>query len=151
MISKNHSYPLYSLYANTQGNNGRMEILDGKKIAGEIQSEIKTAVGLLKQRVPCLAVVLVGENTASEIYIRRKRQACEEVGITSIFKHLPKTITESALLQQIEALNQDPLVDGILVQLPLPSHIRPQAVTMQIDPNKDVDGFHPTNVGKLLN
>lgn len=128
-----------------------MELLDGKKIAGEIQEELKASVLRFEGRAPCLTVVLVGENAASEIYIRRKRMACEEVGIKSVLLHLPADTTEEQLIQVIETLNNDPEVDGILVQLPLPKQIRPQSVTIRITPNKDVDGFNPINVGKLLN
>lgn len=129
-----------------------MKLLNGKAIAGEIQAEIKAAIGATpKKRPPCLAVVLVGQNPASEIYIRRKRQACEEVGILSVLHHLGAETSEAELLKIIENCNVDPTIDGILVQLPLPKQINPQLVTQKIRPDKDVDGFHPINVGKLLN
>lgn len=127
-----------------------MVLIDGKAIAEEIQSEIKTAVSRLKGRPPCLLAVLAGDNPASEIYIRRKRQACAEAGIQSILKQFPSTVTEAHLQQQIALYNSDPSVDGILVQLPLPRHMRPQSITQVVDPTKDVDGFHPVNAGKLL-
>jgi methylenetetrahydrofolate dehydrogenase (NADP+) / methenyltetrahydrofolate cyclohydrolase len=125
-------------------------IIDGKKIAQEIQDEIKAALLNNRARKPCLAVVLVGEHPASQIYVNRKAQACEDVGIRSLKLELPPTTSESALLKQIEQLNNDPDVDGILVQLPLPHQINPTHITEAIKPEKDVDGFHPTNVGKML-
>lgn len=125
-------------------------IIDGKKIAEEIQDEIKHTVDGIPGRKPCLAVILVGKHPPSEIYVSRKTKACEAVGIRSIRKEFPTSLTEKELLHEIEKLNSDPNVDGILVQLPLPHHISPAKVTETISPNKDVDGFHPLNVGKLL-
>lgn len=127
-----------------------MTLLDGKRIAAEIQTEIKAKITEFAGRSPCLVVILVGKNSASEIYIKRKRRACEEVGLQSIYRHFPPEIAERDLLKQIHLYNEDPNIDGILVQLPLPPHIRPQQVTMSINPDKDVDGFHPINMGKLL-
>ncbi|MGA8164707.1 MAG: bifunctional methylenetetrahydrofolate dehydrogenase/methenyltetrahydrofolate cyclohydrolase FolD [Waddliaceae bacterium] len=125
-------------------------IIDGKKVAQDIQQEIKEFVNTCRGRQPCLAVILVGEDPPSKIYIRRKTQACEESGIRSIKIELPPETGEKKLLATIHSLNSDPKVDGILVQLPLPKHINPSAITSAIDPNKDVDGFHPINVGKML-
>lgn len=126
-------------------------ILDGKKVAEAIQQEIKSAIQTLKEtRPPCLAVLIVGNHPPSKIYVNRKTQACEAVGIRSIKRELPATITEEQLLNEIELLNQDPSVDGILVQLPLPVHMNPNRITYHISPSKDVDGFHPFNVGKML-
>ncbi|MBA3722172.1 MAG: bifunctional 5,10-methylenetetrahydrofolate dehydrogenase/5,10-methenyltetrahydrofolate cyclohydrolase [Parachlamydiaceae bacterium] len=125
-------------------------IIDGKKIAEEIQQEIKQTIQKYNRRQPCLAVILVGEHAPSQIYVNRKTQACESVGIKSIRKELHETTTELELLAEIELLNNDPTVDGILVQLPLPPHINPSHVTHFIQPDKDVDGFHPINVGKML-
>jgi methylenetetrahydrofolate dehydrogenase (NADP+)/methenyltetrahydrofolate cyclohydrolase len=125
-------------------------IIDGKKIADEIQQEIKHSIQQLTTRPPCLAVLLVGDHPASQIYVNRKTQACEAVGIQSIKSLLPATISEEELLEKIEALNHNPHVDGILVQLPLPHHINPTRITHGINPAKDVDGFHPYNVGKML-
>lgn len=125
-------------------------IIDGKKTAEEIQDEIKKAIDLIQGRKPCLAVILVGNHPASEIYVNRKTKACAAVGIRSIRKDFPASLTENALLEEINKLNDDPDIDGILVQLPLPQHINPIKVTETINPNKDVDGFHPLNVGKLL-
>lgn len=125
-------------------------IIDGKAIADLMQQELKESIGRLSGRKPSLCVILVGDHPASKIYIERKRKACESVGIVSIKKELPAAITEEGLIEEIEKLNQDPAIDGILVQLPLPHHINPNHITTAIDPKKDVDGFHPLNVGKLL-
>lgn len=127
-----------------------MILIDGKKVAGEIQQEIKATIENLHGRPPCLAVVMLGNHPPSEIYIRRKIQACAEVGITSIKRHLPATMTQEQLLKEIKQLSTDNSVDGILVQLPLPPHIDIGKIMQAIDPEKDVDGFHPINVGKLL-
>lgn len=125
-------------------------LIDGKKIAEEIQLELKESIVNSGQRKPCLAVILVGEHPASLIYIARKTQACEKVGIKSIKLQLPENTSEAALMHEIQKLNQDPTVDGILVQLPLPKQINPTHATLAISPEKDVDGFHPMNMGKLL-
>jgi methylenetetrahydrofolate dehydrogenase (NADP+) / methenyltetrahydrofolate cyclohydrolase len=125
-------------------------IIDGKKIASEIQAEIQATIIDLKHRAPCLAVILVGDHPASKIYIHRKSQACAEVGIKSVQYRFPSDITEESLLQKIDALNKDPTIDGLLIQLPLPSSINPNRVMHHIHPDKDVDGFHPLNIGKML-
>lgn len=125
-------------------------IIDGKKIADEIQQEIRTKVEHLSHRPPCLAVILVGQHPPSQIYIHRKTQACQEVGIHSLKRELPEAISEEHLLEEIKKLNEDPGVDGILVQLPLPNHINPNHITHFINPEKDVDGFNPYNVGRML-
>ena len=125
-------------------------IIDGKKIAQQIQDEIKRELLTIPGRKPCLAVILVGEHPASRVYIERKTQACNEVGIQSLKYELPASISEEELLNQIAELNQNPNVDGILVQLPLPPQINPSHITEAIIPEKDIDGFHPTNVGKML-
>jgi len=126
-------------------------LIDGKKIANEIQAEIGQKVLELQGRKPGLAFILIGEMPASQSYVRsKKKKACAETGIASILVELPASISESDLMKQIERLNLDPNIDGILVQLPLPSHINERAVTCAIDPKKDVDGFHPLNVGKML-
>jgi methylenetetrahydrofolate dehydrogenase (NADP+)/methenyltetrahydrofolate cyclohydrolase len=125
-------------------------LIDGKKVAGEIQLEIKEKISSLHTRKPGLAFILVGDNPASQSYVRSKKKACQDVGIFSKVIELPKMIAESDLLKQIEHLNKDPSIDGILVQLPLPSHINEQTVVAFIDPTKDVDGFHPINVGKMF-
>jgi methylenetetrahydrofolate dehydrogenase (NADP+)/methenyltetrahydrofolate cyclohydrolase len=125
-------------------------LIDGKQIASQVKEEVKGAVALMKGRKPGLAFVLVGAHPASEMYVRAKQKACAYVGMRSVLINLPSTIAESDLLGQIHKLNIDPGIDGILVQLPLPSHMNPQAVTGAVDPQKDVDGFHPINVGKML-
>lgn len=127
-------------------------IIDGKAIAAVLKAEIRAATDALAARGarrPGLAVVMVGDNPASATYVRNKRRACEETGILSVDHDLPHSTTEVELLQLIDRLNEDPAVDGILVQLPLPEHIRPSAVIERISPDKDVDGFHPYNVGRL--
>jgi methylenetetrahydrofolate dehydrogenase (NADP+)/methenyltetrahydrofolate cyclohydrolase len=127
-------------------------ILDGKKIANEIKEDLKTEVeSYIKEglRPPSLAVILVGNDPASEIYVKKKRETCEYIGIKSIFHHLPEETTEEELLKLICDLNSDDDVDGILVQLPLPKHIDTNKIIVSILPEKDVDGFHPLNMGKL--
>ncbi len=125
-------------------------IIDGAAIAKQIEAQIHTAIGHLKQRRPGLAFLLIGENPASRSYIRMKKKKCTEVGIVSFDREFPATISEQQLLQEIELLNNTPEVDGILVQLPLPEHLNTASVLTAIDPAKDVDGFHPVNVGKML-
>ena len=125
-------------------------IIDGKAIASQIQSELATEVNKIQGRKPCLAVVLVGENAASQVYVSRKTKACQETGILSIKKTFPSTLSQADLLHEVETLNKDPNIDGILVQLPLPPQINASEITNAISPDKDVDGFHPINVGKLL-
>ena len=128
------------------------KIIDGKAIAQSVRHNVaarvqqRIAAGL---RVPGLAVVLVGEDPASQVYVGSKRRACEEVGFESRSYDLPVSTTQEALLALIDELNQDPAVDGILVQLPLPAHIDSTLVIERIQPDKDVDGFHPYNVGRL--
>jgi methylenetetrahydrofolate dehydrogenase (NADP+)/methenyltetrahydrofolate cyclohydrolase len=128
------------------------EIIDGKSIAAEIREEVRLDTESLTARgvVPGLATVLVGENPASATYVRSKQRACEKAGIHSRDIRLPEQTSESELLSTVSELNGDANIDGILVQLPLPSQIDPQRVIMSIEPAKDVDGFHPVNLGKLL-
>ncbi len=135
----------------TSGNNSKTKIIDGKEIAAEIRAEAgEEVIELKKENIePCLAVVLVGNNAASKVYVGSKVRACEEVGIKSIKLDLAADISEDDLLSEIQKLNDDSGVHGILVQLPLPHHINEERVTEAIDPGKDVDGFHPVNVGKL--
>ena len=127
-------------------------LLDGRAFAAQINAEIRAATDALAARGlrrPGLAVVMVGDDAASAVYVRNKRRACQDAGIVRVDHDLPRSTTEAALLQLIDRLNADPAVDGILVQLPLPEHIRPGAVIERINPAKDVDGFHPYNVGRL--
>ena len=126
------------------------QLIDGRALAKEIQEELKREIAANETRPPCLAVVLVGEHGPSCIYVNKKTSACEAVGIQSIKRHLPANISQDDLLREIEQLNVNPVIDGILVQLPLPPHIDPKVVQQWVDPNKDVDGFHPLNLGKLL-
>ena len=127
-----------------------MKLINGKQIATQIIHEIKDAVSQIKGRKPGLAFILVGDNQASESYVRSKVKACTATQIQSILIRLPHSTTQEHLLDQIAQLNRDSNVDGILVQLPLPSHINESIITQAIDPKKDVDGFHPMNIGKLL-
>ncbi|MBN2222088.1 MAG: bifunctional methylenetetrahydrofolate dehydrogenase/methenyltetrahydrofolate cyclohydrolase FolD [Vallitaleaceae bacterium] len=126
-------------------------ILDGKKTSNRIKTELKEKVVHLAEKgiVPCLAVVIVGEDPASKVYVSSKKKACEMIGIKSLSYELAEETTEVELLELVQRLNNDPKVNGILVQLPLPKHINEDAIIMAIDPNKDVDGFHPVNVGNL--
>ncbi len=127
-------------------------IINGKQIAAEILEELKLEVAALagKKLIPGLAVVLVGKDPASEVYVRNKRRTCEELGIKSFSYDLPETCTEKRLMNLIEKLNGDPSVHGILVQMPLPRHINEKRVLEAILPEKDVDGFHLINAGKLF-
>ncbi len=127
-------------------------LIDGKGIAQTVRAEVARGVEALRvrgARVPGLAVVLVGENPASAVYVRNKRRACEEAGLHSVAHDLPAATSETELLQLLHRLNADAAIDGILVQLPLPPQIRARAVIEAIDPSKDVDGFHPYNLGRL--
>ncbi len=127
-------------------------ILDGKSLAKQIREELKKEIdGYLKQghRNPNLVVILVGEDPASQVYVENKRKACKEVGINSMVFKLPENTTQTELLELIGKFNGDEDIDGILVQLPLPSHINTQEIIEAINPHKDVDGFHPENMGKL--
>jgi len=130
-----------------------MQILDGKKAAAAIKEELKIDVAQLAvegKKIPHLAAILVGNNGASETYVAAKVKACDEVGCKSTLIRLEGDIPANRLLEKIYELNNDPDVDGILVQLPLPKHISDEQVINAIDPDKDVDGFHPVNVGKML-
>lgn len=127
-------------------------IIDGKAVSAKLRQEMKGEVAALQAKgiAPGLAVVLVGEDPASQVYVRNKIRACEELGIRSQDHRLPADTTQERLLELIGALNGDPAVHGILVQLPLPKQISDQAVIAAIDPKKDVDAFHPQNVGKIV-
>ena len=129
-----------------------MILLDGKKVASDIKAEIAIEVRHLKDKgtkTPHLAAIIVGNNGASITYVNAKVKACERVGFESTLVRLPEEISESELLNEISILNIDNTIDGFIVQLPLPKHIDEQKVLMAVNPNKDVDGFHPTNVGKM--
>ena len=127
-------------------------IIDGKQVAAEMRAELKEKVAELKTQgvTPGLAVVLVGEDPASKSYVTAKERACEEIGIFSDDNRLPAETTEEDLLALIDKLNTDPKINGILVQLPLPKHIDEDKILLAIAPAKDVDGFHPVNVGKMV-
>lgn len=124
-------------------------LLSGTKISKILLAKYKEKIAHLP-RPPQLAVILVGDHPASRTYVAMKEKACRETGILSPLHSLPVTLSQHELLAQISALNDDPLVDGILVQLPLPPHIDVARIMQHIDPAKDIDGFHPTNLGKLL-
>jgi len=130
-----------------------MEILDGKKVSQAIKDQLKIDVAQLfteGKKVPHLAAILVGHDGASETYVASKVRSCEEIGFKSTLIRLESDISEHLLVEKIEELNHDPDVDGILVQLPLPKHISDEKVINTIDPDKDVDGFHPVSVGKMV-
>ena len=129
-----------------------MQLIDGKLLSETIKGEIKEEVDKILasgQRAPHLVAVLVGENPASQSYVRSKVRSCDQVGFASTLIHKEATITEDEVLGIVSDLNNDPEVDGFIVQLPLPDHIDPDKVTMAIDPKKDVDGFHPVNLGRM--
>ncbi|MFE3870950.1 bifunctional 5,10-methylenetetrahydrofolate dehydrogenase/5,10-methenyltetrahydrofolate cyclohydrolase [Flavobacterium sp. ZS1P70] len=129
-----------------------MQLLDGKKTAEDIKSEIATEVQKMKnngEKVPHLAAVIVGNDGASLTYVGSKVKACERVGFESTLVKMPNTTSETELLKKIKELNEDPNIDGFIVQLPLPEQIDEQKVLMAVDPSKDVDGFHPENFGKM--
>ncbi len=128
------------------------QIIDGKKIAQEIKDELREKVLALQEEgvSVSLAVIQVGDDPASSVYVNNKKKACAYIGIRSVAYELAEETTEDELLSLIDDLNRDASVNGILVQLPLPSHIREEQIIRAIDPNKDVDGFHPENVGRLV-
>lgn len=128
------------------------KIIDGKEVAAQIRSDIKQAIDKRKaegKTTPALATVLVGNNPASEVYVRNKQKACAEVGINSFGHHLPGDATQEEVESLVRQLNADPNINGILVQLPLPKHLDEEKVLTAIDLTKDVDGFHPVNIGRL--
>ncbi|MDL5510587.1 bifunctional 5,10-methylenetetrahydrofolate dehydrogenase/5,10-methenyltetrahydrofolate cyclohydrolase [Arenibacter sp. M-2] len=129
-----------------------MEILDGKKVSNQIKEEIAAEVAKMRERgekVPHLAAVIVGNDGASLTYVGSKVRSCEKVGFESTLVQLPSTTSEQELLNKIEELNKNEDIDGFIVQLPLPEQINTQRVLLAVDPDKDVDGFHPTNFGKM--
>lgn len=127
-------------------------IIDGKKIAQEVRIEWKLRADALKAKgvTPGMAVIIVGEDPASKVYVANKVKACAELGLYSIHRALPADVSEAALLAEVDKLNNDPLIHGILVQLPLPKHLNANKVIEAINPDKDVDGFHQKNVGALV-
>lgn len=125
------------------------QLIDGKKCAEKIEADLKKRIATFL-RPPGLAFILVGDDPASETYIRMKKKKCEQLGILSKDKTFPKTVTEQELLSHVNQLNRDLSVDGILIQLPLPKHLSTPKILEAIHPSKDVDGFHPINVGKML-
>lgn len=127
-------------------------IIDGKALADKLQAKLAEKTATLKEKtgqVPGLVVILVGENPASQVYVRNKERSALAAGFRSEVVRLPESTSQSELLSLIDKYNQDPVWNGILVQLPLPAHIDDEAVLLAIDPNKDVDGFHPMNMGRL--
>ncbi|MFN8260240.1 MAG: tetrahydrofolate dehydrogenase/cyclohydrolase catalytic domain-containing protein [Chitinophagales bacterium] len=129
-----------------------MQLLDGKKLSAEIKAEIAEEVKRLKasgRKIPHLAAVLVGDDGASQTYVASKVKSCEEVGFKSTLVRLKKDITENELITQINLLNNDDSIDGFIVQLPLPKHINEEKILLAVAPEKDVDGFHPMNVGRM--
>lgn len=128
------------------------QIIDGKKISQEIKDELREQVAKLKEQGTnvSLAVIQVGNDPASSVYVRNKKLACEYIGIQSLSYELPEETSEEELVRLVQKLNEDPSVNGILVQLPVPEHINADKIIQTISPDKDVDGFHPQNVGKLV-
>lgn len=129
-----------------------MTILDGKKLSLKIQEDVKKEVEVLKKSAitPGLAVILVGDDPASHAYVKMKERACDEVGIYSVLHKMPSSISEEKILETIKMMNENPNIDGLLVQLPLPSHVDQTKIIEAISAKKDVDGFHPYNVGRLV-
>jgi methylenetetrahydrofolate dehydrogenase (NADP+)/methenyltetrahydrofolate cyclohydrolase len=130
-----------------------MNLIDGKSIAIQIKEEIAAEIKILQQqkgRTPHLAAILVGNNPSSETYVANKEKACAEVGMSSSVYKMPENISEEELLENINFINSDDEIDGLIVQLPLPKHIDVNKVISAIDPKKDVDGFHPVNVGRMV-
>lgn len=130
-----------------------MTIIDGKKVAADIREELKEKISKLKfehNKIPGLVAILVGSNPASQVYVRMKSKACDEIGIYSVVEKLPSQTSEEELLTIIQKYNNDDRFNGILVQLPLPVHINEDKIIEAILPSKDVDGFHPINIGKLM-
>lgn len=130
-----------------------MQLIDGKSLAKKVQTTVAAEVAKLKQEkniVPGLAVILVGDDPASHAYVKMKAKACENVGFYSITHNMPDTISQDEIIATIEMMNNNPRIDGILVQLPLPKHIDTDKILEVIDPKKDVDGFHAYNVGRLV-
>ncbi|MGE7182959.1 bifunctional methylenetetrahydrofolate dehydrogenase/methenyltetrahydrofolate cyclohydrolase FolD [Peribacillus sp. NPDC006672] len=128
------------------------QIINGKEIAESVRQELSKEVQQLREKniVPGLAVILVGDNQASQTYVRNKQKACEDLGMHSVLIKKPAELSQEELIQSIDELNQDDSIHGILVQLPLPGHIQEKAIIEAISPEKDVDGFHPINIGRMM-
>lgn len=128
------------------------QIIDGKQVAADMRAELKDEVAELKEKgiIPGLGVILVGEDPASKSYVTAKERTCEEIGIYSDDNRMPADTSQEDLMAQVEKMNKEPKIHGILVQLPLPKHLNEAEVLLAIDPAKDVDGFHPMNVGKMM-
>lgn len=128
------------------------ELIDGRRISEEVKESLKPRVGALKEKdvTPALATLVVGENPPSQLYVKLKTKAAKEVGLNAVVSRLPADVSEIEIIELIKKLNKDPRVDGILVQLPLPSHISKKTVLEAVSPAKDVDGFHPINQGKIV-
>src|SRR5690554_501616 len=138
---------------NRQDGNMSAKLINGKEIAARVRQQVAAGVQARKAkglRAPGLAVVLVGNDPASHVYVGNKRKACDEAGILSLSYDLPEDTSQAALEALIDELNENPAVDGILVQLPLPSHVDADPILVKILPDKDVDGFHPYNIGRLM-
>lgn len=136
-----------------QDDNTMYQLIDGKKTSAEIKTELSVAVNEMKSRgvrVPHLAAILVGNDGASETYVASKVKACQEIGFESTLLRFDNSITENDLLAEVEAMNNNPLIDGYIVQLPLPSHISEEKIIEAVSPDKDVDGYHPLNLGRLV-
>jgi methylenetetrahydrofolate dehydrogenase (NADP+)/methenyltetrahydrofolate cyclohydrolase len=130
-----------------------MQLIDGKSLANKVQTSVASEVETLKQEkniVPGLAVILIGDDPASHAYVKMKAKACEKVGFYSITHNMPDAISQDEIIATIEMMNNNPRIDGILVQLPLPKHVDTDRILEVIDPKKDVDGFHAYNVGRLV-
>ncbi|ABM18924.1 methenyltetrahydrofolate cyclohydrolase / 5,10-methylenetetrahydrofolate dehydrogenase (NADP+) [Marinobacter nauticus VT8] len=141
------------LRPNRQDGNMSAKLINGKEIAAQVRQQVAAGVEARKQkglRAPGLAVVLVGHDPASQVYVGNKRKACEQAGILSLSYDLPEDTSQAALEALVDELNENPAVDGILVQLPLPSHLDADPILVKIRPDKDVDGFHPYNIGRLM-
>ena len=129
-----------------------MTLLDGKKLSIKIKEQLKKEVAKLKEEgvIPGLAVILVGNDPASQTYVKMKKNACNEIGIYSVVHEFPETITQKELISTIDMINENPNIHGLLIQLPLPKHIDTTKILERVSPKKDVDGFHPYNMGRLV-
>ncbi len=138
---------------NLQDGNMSAKLINGKEIAAQVRQQVAAGVEARKQnglRAPGLAVILVGSDPASQVYVGNKRKACEQAGILSLSYDLPEDTSQAALETLVDELNENPAIDGILVQLPLPAHLDADPILVKIRPDKDVDGFHPFNIGRLM-